>query len=412
MDLARYLVDAVLLEKRSYRDVAAAHGVSIGWVAKQIARYRAGGYAAIGARSRAAHTIHNRTPVEVEDAIVRLRKHLDDEGLDSGAQTIHYHLTKEGVAAPSATTIWRILKRRGFLTPQPQKRPRSSWIRFEAQLPNELWQSDVTHWKLADDSEVEIINFIDDHSRLLAASHVVRTATAHTALATFHAAARTYGFPAALLTDNGCVYTAAHRNGRQALESELLALGIVFKHSRPYHPQTCGKVERFHQTLKLFLAKQPAAHTIAALQRQVDRFTAIYNDTRPHRSLSRRTPRQVYTARDKARPSAPKILLATDTRVRHDLVGTNGVITLRYKTKLHHIGIGRDHRTKRVIILRSGLDVRVITPQGELLRRVTLEPNKLYYGTGKPPGPPKGRPLGKRKRATVYDGPTQAFTMP
>lgn len=186
----------------------------------------------------------------------------------------------------------------------------------------------------------------------------------------------------------------------------------MFKHSRPYHPQTCGKVERLHQTLKLFLAKQSAAHTIAALQRQVDRFVAIYNDARPHRSLGRRTPRDVYQARDKARPTAPKITLANDTRVRHDLVGTNGVITLRYKTKLHHIGIGRDHRGKRVIILRSGQDVRVITPDGDLLRRLTLEPNKLYYGTGKPPGPPKGRPLGKKNRATVYDGPTQAFTMP
>ncbi|MEX2554763.1 MAG: IS481 family transposase, partial [Actinomycetota bacterium] len=402
----------MLLEKRSYRDVATAHGVSIGWVAKMLARYHAGGYQALGARSRAAHVIHNRTPIQIEDAVVRLRKQLDDDGLDAGAQTIHYHLTQSGQpGVPSVTTIWRILKRRGFVTPQPQKRPRSSWIRFEARLPNELWQSDVTHWQLADQTTVEIINFIDDHSRLLVASHVVRTATAHTALATFHAAARKYGFPAALLTDNGCVYTAAHRNGRQALESELLALGIVFKHSRPYHPQTCGKVERLHQTLKLFLAKQSAAHTIAALQRQVDRFAAIYNDARPHRSLGPRTPRDVYQTRDKARPTAPKITLANDTRVRHDLVGTNGVITLRYKTKLHHIGIGRDHRGKRVIILRSGQDVRVITPDGDLLRRLTLEANKLYYGTGKPPGPPKGRPLGKKNRATVYDGPTQAFTM-
>jgi transposase InsO family protein len=413
MDLARYVVDAVLLEKRSYRDVALAHGVSIGWVAKVINRYRIGGYEALGAQSRAARTIHNRTPIEVEDAIVLLRKRLDDDGLDAGAQTIHYHLTRSGdCAVPSVTTIWRILKRRGFVTPQPQKRPRSSWIRFEAKLPNELWQSDVTHWRLADDTSVEIINFIDDHSRLLLASHAVRIATARNALATFHAAAKNHGFPAALLTDNGCVYTAAHRNGRQALESELVALGVVFKHSRPYHPQTCGKVERLHQTLKLFLAKQPAAHTISQVQRQINRFTSIYNDQRPHRSLGRTTPRDAYNARDKARPTAAKITLANDTRVRHDIVSTNGSITLRYKTKLHHIGIGRDHRGKHVIALRAGLDIRILTTDGELLRRLQLDPNKTYHGTGRPPGPPKGRPLGKRNRATVYDGPTQAFTMP
>lgn len=412
MDLARYVVDAVLLEKRSYREVAAAHGVSIGWVAKVIARYRAGGYEGIAARSRAAKTIRNRTSAVVEDAVVRLRKQLDDDGLDAGAQTIHYHLTRGGeIQVPSVTTIWRILRRRGFLTPQPQKRPRTSWTRFEARLPNECWQSDVTHWKLADDTEIEVINFVDDHSRLALASHVVRTATARAALATFHTAARKYGFPAALLTDNGCVYTAAHRNGRQALESELLGLGIVFKHSRPYHPQTCGKVERFHQTLKKFLAKQPAAQTIGQLQRQIDRFTTIYNLQRPHRSLGRRTPLQAYTARDKARPAAAKITLANDTRVRHDIIDKTGAVTLRYKSKLHHIGIGRDHRGTRIILLRSGLDVRILTHDGQQLRRLTLDPAKDYQGTGRPPGPPKGRPLGKRNRATVYDGPTQAFTM-
>ncbi len=181
----------------------------------------------------------------------------------------------------------------------------------------------------------------------------------------------------------------------------------MFKHSRPYHPQTCGKVERFHQTLKLYLAKQPPAATIGRLQHQLDAFRRIYNHERPHRSLGRRTPRDAYDARDKARPAAPKITIAADTRVRHDLVGTNGSITLRYKTKLHHIGIGRDHRGKRVIVLRAGLDIRILTPDGELLRQLALDPNRTYHGTGRPPGPPKGRPLGKKNRATVYDGPTQ-----
>src|SRR6266852_3468007 len=107
-----------------------------------------------------------------------------------GSRPIRYRRRAPGGAVPSLTTIWRILRRRGFVTPQPQKRPRSSWTRFEAQLPNELWQSDVTHWELADETSVEIINFIDDHSRLALASHLVRTANARSALATFHAAAK------------------------------------------------------------------------------------------------------------------------------------------------------------------------------------------------------------------------------
>jgi transposase InsO family protein len=406
-DLARYVVDAVLIAKRSYRDVAAAHGVSIGWVAKVVARYRAGGYEAIGPQSRAARRVANRTPASVEDQIIRMRKRLADDGLDAGAATIHYHLSQRGDPVPSLTTIWRILRRRGFVTPQPQKRPKSSFIRFQAQLPNELWQSDVTAWSLADDTAVEIITFLDDHSRLILASRVVRTATARTALSTFHIAAARYEVPAALLTDNGCVYTAQYRGGRQALESEMLALGVIFKHSRPYHPQTCGKIERWHQTLKKFLRKQPPAGSVGLLQRQLDRFCAYYNDVRPHRALNRTTPRLAYGARDKARPQAPTITVASDTHIRHDRVDGQGSVTLRYRSRMHHIGIGRDHKRKRVIILRAGLDVRVVTQDGEVLRHLTLDPTKDYQGTGKPPGPPKGRPLGKRKRTTVYDGPTQ-----
>lgn len=405
--LARYVVDAVLIANRSYRDVAAAHGRSVGWVAKVIARYREGGYDAIGPRSRAAHTVANRTPADVEDRIVELRKRLVDAGFDGGAATIHYHLGLERDDVPSISTIWRILRRRGFVTPQPQKRPKASYIRFQAQLPNELWQSDVTEWHLTGGVKVEIITYLDDHSRLVLASRVVAVATARSALSTFHVASGVYGAPAALLTDNGCVYTASYRGGRQALESEMLALGVVFKHSRPYHPQTCGKIERWHQTLKRFLVKQPPATSIGVLQRQLDRFVAYYNDVRPHRALGRATPRSAYDARDKARPSAAKITVANDTQIRHDRIDKVGRVTLRYRSRLHHIGVGNDHAGTRVLILRAGLDVRVLTHDGLLLRHLTLDPTKDYQGTGRPPGPPKGRPLRKRERATVYDGPTQ-----
>ncbi len=150
MDLARYVVDAVVLEGRSYREVAAAHGISKSYVGKIVGRFREGGYEAIGPRSRATKRIPHRTPDALEDEIVALRKELTDLGFDAGAQTIHYHLGLRQTPVPSVSTIWRVLRRRGFVTPQPHKRPRSSWVRFEAQLPNECWQSDVTHWRLED----------------------------------------------------------------------------------------------------------------------------------------------------------------------------------------------------------------------------------------------------------------------
>jgi transposase InsO family protein len=203
---------------------------------------------------------------------VELRKQLGEHGLDAGAHTIAYHLEKRHGTAPSVATIWRILSRRGFVTPQPQKRPKSSFVRFEADLPIERWQADITHWTLADDTEVEILNVIDDHSRFLVTSDALVVFKAADVVASFHAAAAAHGFPASMLTDNGAVFTAAPRGGRCAMELETAALGIAYRHSTPYHPQTCGKVERFHQTEKKWLAKQPAPTTLAELQSQLDRF--------------------------------------------------------------------------------------------------------------------------------------------
>ena len=382
MDLARYVVDAVVLEGRSYREVAAAHGVSKSYVGKLVGRFRDGGYRAIEPRSRAAKRIPHRTPDALEDEIVALRKELSELGVDAGAHTISYHLGLRHEQVPSVSTIWRVLRRRGFVTPQPHKRPRSSWIRFEATLPNECWQSDVTHWRLADATEVEIVNFIDDHSRLAVASRVMRRATAPAVLRVFEIAGATWGFPAALLTDNGCVYTTWHRGGPNVMQTELLALGIDYRHSRPYHPQTCGKVERFHQTMKAFLAKQPAAGSIDELQRQVDRFCAYYNEIRPHRATGRRPPKAAFDAKDKARPSGPKIRVGAGVRVRRDRIDKGGKVTLRHGTRLHHIGVGHAHKGKRVTLLVKGLDVRVISDDGDLLRHLTLDPTRNYQPQG------------------------------
>jgi transposase InsO family protein len=343
-----------------------------------VGRFRDGGYDAIEPRSRAPKRIPHRTPDALEDEIVTLRKELLELGVDAGAQTIASHLELRNGSAPSVSTIWRVLRRRGFVVPQPHKRPRSSWIRFEAQLPNECWQSDVTHWRLADGAEVEIVNFLDDHSRLAVGSRVLGVATAPKVLEVLREAGARWGFPAALLTDNGCVYTTWHRGGPNVMQTELLALGIDYRHSRPYHPQTCGKVERFHQTMKTFLHRQPTARSIGELQAQVDRFIAYYNDVRPHRATGRRPPRAAFEARDKARPSGPKIRIGQGVRVRRDRVSKGGNVTLRHGTRLHHIGVGHAHDGKRVTLLVKGLDVRVISEDGELLRHLTLDPTRDY----------------------------------
>ena len=199
----------------------------------------------------------------------------------SGSPIRRHHPSRRSGASSNAGASSR---------PQPHKRPKSSYIRFEANLPNEMWQSDVTFTELADGRKVEICNFIDDFSRVCVASKVFATTTAPDVVATLYEAGRAWGLPASLLTDNGAIYTATYRHGYSAVESELFQLGIDYKHSRPYHPQTCGKVERFHQTLKKFLTKNGPFDTIAELQRAVDRFVAYYNEVRPHRAKGRKTP--------------------------------------------------------------------------------------------------------------------------
>ena len=222
------------------------------------------------------------------------------------------------------------------------------------------------------------MNVIDDHSRLVLASKALGVFKAADVVATFHEAAGTCGFPEQMLTDNGAVFTAAPRGGRCAMELELASLGIRYVHSTPYHPQTCGKVERFHQTEKKWLAKQPAATGIDELQDQLDRFGAYYNTVRPHRAIGRRTPAEAFAARPKATPSGLRVVIAPHYRVRRDKVDITGVVTLRHNSRLHHIGLGRRLTGTRVLVLVADLHVRVLTEDGELLRELTLDPSRDY----------------------------------
>ena len=409
MSKARLIITAVVVEGRTKSEVARACDVSRYWVYQLVQRYRVEGEAAFVPRSRRPHTSPRAVSAEVEDQIVRLRKELTRQGLDAGADTIRTHLARrtprsapdnrttaaERVPAPvvpSVATIWRILTRRGFVTPQPHKRPKSSWRSFQAEQPNERWQADTTHWRLADGTPVEILNLLDDHSRLALASVARRTITGPDVLHTFQDAFLRWGIPASVLTDNGAVFTGLpRRGGRVALEVELGRLGVRFDHSRAQHPQTCGKVERFQQTEKKWLAAQPPAKTIAGLHRQLSRFRRYYNEVRPHRAIGRKTPWEAYSARPKATATGPYI--DPHWRVRHDRIDQGGTVTLRHNSKLHHIGLGRGLAGTPVTLLVDDLHIRVIHRHtGELIRELILDPTRDFQPRGLPPGPPPTDP--------------------
>jgi len=375
MDVGRYLVEAHLREGRPISELARVHRVHRSWLYKLLARYRRDGAAGLVPRSRRPHRSPNAMPSEVADEVVRIRAALLAEGLDAGALTIQWHLAQQRTAVPSASSIIRLLRRRGLVIPEPHKRPRSSFIRFAAALPNALWQIDATHWTLADGSAVEILNLIDDHSRVLIGATAVRTVKAADAVALFHQAAGRVGYPAALLSDNAAVFSGASRLGKVLLESELERLGIRVTHARPYHPQTCGKVERLHQTEKKWLGRQPAAATIGELASQLDRFRAHYNAHRPHRALGRRTPQQVFDDKVKAGPgtAAP-----VHYRVRRDTVDAQGKVSLRYDSRLLHIGLGRQYRGTKIVMFVADRAVRVLTEDGDLVRELVLDPARDY----------------------------------
>ena len=396
MSRARLVITAVTVEKRPVSEVARSYGVARSWIYTLLARYRAEGDAAFEPRSRRPETSPRAISADTADLIIRLRKELSEQGLDAGPHTICWHLERHHRTRVSPATVSRYLARAGLVTPEPRKRPKSSYIRFQADQPNECWQSDFTHHPLADGTGTEILTWLDDHSRYALSVTAWNRVTGAIVLTTFREAVAAHGTPASTLTDNGMVFTtrlSGGRGGRNGLEHELRRLGIRQKNGKPNHPQTQGKVERFQQTLKNWLAAQPGQPAaLTELQQLLGQFAATYNHLRPHRSLPRhQTPAAAYAARPKAAPGNRD----TDThdRVRTDRIWAVGTVTLRHAGKLHHIGVGRAHAGTDVLILTQDLHIRIISKTtGELLRELTLDPSRDYQPTGRPPGPPRQTP--------------------
>jgi len=386
MSKHRVAVLKVVSSQSSVTAAAAEYGISRGHLHRLLRRYRDGGLEAVDPRSRRPRTSPGRTTDHVRERIVALRTELTARGLDAGPLTIAWHLGREGLRVPSSSTIRRVLHAAGLVTPEPRKRPRSSWHRFEAAAPNELWQSDFTHWRLADGTEVEILNWLDDHSRYLLACTAFGRVAGDDVVATFTATGDAHGWPAATLTDNGAVYTSRFTGGRNNFEYLLAYLGIRQKNGAPGHPQTQGKIERFHQTLKRWLEHQPAARTLAELQAQLDGFRLAYNEHRSHRAIGRATPGEAYRATPRALPSGSGV--RGHFRLRYDVTDSRGAMTLRRAGRLYHLKIGAAFARRRVLAIVDELEVTVVAlDTGEILSTHLIEPDKGYWrNTRRDPG--------------------------
>lgn len=370
------IVLAVIDQGLSVSQAARRFDKSRQWIYTLINRYKNGGPTAVQPRSTAPHTRPQELTRQLRAQIIAIRKELTAKGADNGPASIQWVMETRGLRTPSESTIRRVLHTHGLIQPQPKKRPKSSYIRFQASLPNECWQADVTHIRLADGTDVEVLDFLDDHSRFLLYIHAYPRVTGATVVAAMTAITATYGCPQSTLTDNGLVFTARLAGGKNGFETFLANHSIKQKNGAPNHPQTQGKIERFHQTLKKWIKAQPPAETIAQLQQQLHAFQHWYNTERPHRALGRQTPHQVYHDLPKA---TPQPLVTNDNRIRHDIVDKAGRITLRFAGTMRYLGIGRAHTGTPTLTIITGNEATTSNATtGEIIAEHIIDTDRRY----------------------------------
>ncbi|MFE6733158.1 integrase core domain-containing protein [Microbacterium sp. NPDC057650] len=318
------IVRAVHEQGLTRAEAAARYGVTRQWVHTLVTRYENEGPDGVAPRSRAPKTRPGTTGPVIRDRIIQLRRELTSSGADAGPITIA--------------------------------------------------------WFLADGTRVEILDFLDDHARYLLDIRPAAAFTGPMVVTVMTELIDRYGPPASTLTDNGLVFTARlarYKGARGGFEKLLAAHRILQKNGRPGHPQTQGKIERFHQTLKRWLKARPLPNTIKALADLLTEFQTWYNTARPHRSLGHRTPEQAYTALPKAAPTGTTD--TTEWRSRTDIVDKNGKVTLRYAGQIRHLGIGRAHTGTPVLMLIHDRNVTISSMNtSEIIAEFTIDPTRDY----------------------------------
>jgi transposase InsO family protein len=377
------------------------------------------------------------TPVLVEALALRIRKELAEDGWDHGPLSVRARLLElldlrdqpghedlfVPASVPSRATLARIFTRHGAVVPAPKKRPHVSYRRFTFPRVHDCWQLDATEWHLADGRSVTIFQLEDDHSRYIVASHVAWSENSAAAVAVMRAAVTAHQAPVLLLTDNGMAMNPHRRGKTSQLAAYAASLGTRTITSRIYHPQTTGKNERLHQTLKLWLRARAAPGDLDQLTAWMSQFDAYYNHRRTHQALNQRTPATVLATAARALPpdlpcdlTAPARSITESTTTstttsstpRHGRpladqlsrvrVNTNGSVHVRGG---YYIGLGAEYCGAHVLALVDATTATIYDMHGTELRAVDLVPGQLYYGTGRPRG---GH---RRRRVVEHSNPSQ-----
>jgi transposase InsO family protein len=374
-------------EAMNVRAVCGELGISPPTFYKYAKRFEDSGLPGLFELSRRPLSSPTQVTAAVEDLIVRWRKELADEGWDAGAVSIRSRMLRAGQDPPSVRTVHRVLVRRGLVVAAPAKRPRASYRSCEFTQTNGCWQTDATQCTLADGGPVTVFHLIDDRSRKSLTSVAAAAETALAAWECVSTAMVKHGIPAMMLSDNGSAFSAKLRGGEADFERRLRELGVNVVTSTPYHPQTCGKVERFHDTFKRWLDARDAPAGIAELQVLADVFDDLYNTTRPHQALDNKTPEEVWLSVDRCPP--PTIPVQPQQRTATVTVSQRGVATIGRR---YDVQLGREWERCTVTVIINGLHVMVFHKR-RLIRELTLDPTRRYQ--------PLPGPRGRRKQRIV-----------
>jgi transposase InsO family protein len=358
-------------------------GVSRQTFYKYLARFTAEGVDGFFPRSRAPLTSPSLTSAAVEEAIVRARKTLHDEGADNGAISVRWRLERDGIAPlPSRATVHRVLLRRGQVVAQPRKKPNAAKVhRFEAPFPNAMWQMDSFDYWLANRSKVVVFQVEDDCSRLDLEDLAAVSENGDDAWVVVQTAIGRYGPPRTFLTDNASALNGHRRGFSTALETRLRALGVIPISTSHAHPQTNGKNERGHKTLKKWLKQRPPAADLAELQALLDTYRIWYNQHRRHQALGGLTPQQRFDLADRARPDGTPI--PEPPAITYPTVSPRGAIGVGG----HEIGLAKRWAGKQTVVFRTGDHVTVFI--GAIhIRTLDIDRSRHYQPSGNPRGTP------------------------
>jgi transposase InsO family protein len=377
-ELKLQVLDEPARTGESVAEVCRRHGISRETYYLYRRRFAEEGIGGLEPRSRRPRVSPARIDPLLEAEICELRRRHPR----FGARRIRAELARAGIEPPAISTVHQALRRNHLVASQPPRRHKAS-KRFERECPNDLWQIDATQVSLASGREAWVVDCLDDHARFCLAALACERPSGEAAWACFTCAAAAYGLPRQLLSDNGSIFTGRFLGVEVAFERRLAEAGVELITSAPYHPQTLGKLERFHRTLKEWLADERPARDLAGLQALLDRFLTYYNEARPHQGISDLTPAERYrgearTGRLEAPALAPYAEPAYPPRAIVRKVASNGVFCYRKA----YINIGMRYAGARVAIVEEGELVHVYYGD-ELVRSLAPDPARRYQRLGR-----------------------------